>query len=280
MYSSFGLAATPTGTTWGAAVSGQDITFTNGSAAVAAGSVIEIQIGTNADSGANQIINPGTTGTQEITITGSFDDTGAARVFIIDDVTVTAAVDTTFEFTVTGVASGQTNANGEAGTTDVTTTSTTIPWGTLAAGAAKVARQDLAVTTNATNGFTVTVWQDQNLTSAVGSDIDIFADGVDGAPAVWAAPSGTLGTEDTYGHQGITSADSTLSGGDTFDTAFYDAIGTQASPLEVFYHGDVADGSTADKGATELGFKVEITSLQEAADDYTQTLTYVATPTF
>jgi hypothetical protein len=31
---------------------------------------------------------------------------------------------------------------------------------------------------------------------------------------------------------------------------------------------------------TEVGYKIEITPLQEAADDYTTTLTYIATPTF
>jgi hypothetical protein len=33
-------------------------------------------------------------------------------------------------------------------------------------------------------------------------------------------------------------------------------------------------------GSTTVAYKVEITSLQEAAKDYTATLTYIATPVF
>lgn len=223
--------------------------------------------------------NPATAASYQIKITAG-SDSDSTRVAIIDDVTVTAAVDTTLTFTISGVASGSTNANGEAGTTDVTTTSTSIPWGTLAAGVAKEARQDLALTTNAANGFTVTVFQDQNLLSASGSDIDKFKDGVDGAAAAWASPSGVLGSENTYGHMGVTSEDSTLSGGDTFGAALYDALGESATPLEVFYHTGSADGSTADKGATKIGFKIQVSGLQEAGTDYTNTLTYIATPVF
>lgn len=223
--------------------------------------------------------NPGVAASYGIKIT-SGSDTDSARVAIIDDVTVTAAVDTTLTFTISGVASGSTNANGEAGTTDVTTTSTSIPWGTLAADTAKEARQDLALTTNAAAGFTVTLFQDQNLISASGADIDKFKDGVDGVAAAWASPTGTLGSEDTYGHMGVTSEDATLVGGDTFGSAFYDALGVSATPLEVFYHDGPADGSTANKGATKIGFKIQVSGLQEAGTDYTNTLTYIATPIF
>lgn len=41
-----------------------------------------------------------------------------------------------------------------------------------------------------------------------------------------------------------------------------------------------ADGSTAHQGRTRVGYKIQIGSLQEAGTDYTNTLTYVATPTF
>lgn len=223
--------------------------------------------------------NPGVAASYQIKITAG-SDTDSARVAIIDDVTVTAAVDTTLTFTISGVASGQANANGEAGNTDVTTTSTSIPWGTLAADTAKEARQDLALTTNAAAGFTVTLFQDQNLTSASNADIDKFKDGVDGAAAAWASPTGTLGTENSYGHMGVTSEDATLVGGDTFGSALYDALGVSATPLEVFYHDGPADGSTANKGATKIGFKIQVSGLQEAGTDYTNTLTYIATPIF
>jgi hypothetical protein len=215
-----------------------------------------------------------------ITIAGTQTDSASLRVAIIDDVVVTASVDTTLTFVITGVSSGVTTANGEGGTTTVTSTATTIPWGILAPGTAKTARQDLAVTTNARNGFTVTVWQDQNLLSSNGADIDIFKDGVNGSPAAWTSPLGTLDSEDTYGHEGITSEDATLAAGDTFGSALYDAVGTSTTPLDIFYHTGPADGTTADKGATKIGYKIQINALQEAGTDYTQSLTYIATLTF
>lgn len=38
--------------------------------------------------------------------------------------------------------------------------------------------------------------------------------------------------------------------------------------------------ATDDVGQTVVGFKIEVSSLQEAGDDYNTTLTYIATPSF
>lgn len=261
-------------------------TFThcNGTAQVASNATTTIKIGTHATvggTGDSQLVNPVGTGSYVISIAAPAGDSADTRVAIVDDVTVTATVATNFTFTVAGVASGQATANGEAGTTDVTTTAVAVPWGTLSADVAKTARQDLTVSTNARRGFSVTIFQDQNLTSSAdGSDIDVFADGGGQfAPVAWASPTGNIDDENTWGHEGMTVEDSTLSNGDPFGTALYAAIGT-STPREVFFHTGPANGITADKGATKIGFKIEITALQEAADDYTQSLTYIATPTF
>ena len=194
--------------------------------------------------------------------------------------TVTAKVKTNFTFTVSGVASGSTAANGDSGTTDVTTTSTSIPWDELASGVAKKARQDLAVSTNAKNGFSVTIWQDQNLTSGDGSDVDNFQQSATTTEVVWASPAEDIDDETTWGHQGITSEDTTLTAGDNYGTALYSGIGSQGAPVEIFFHTGPANGTTANKGATKVGFKIEVSALQEAADDYTQSLNYIATPIF
>ena len=257
----------------------------SGTAYIGVDSCVQLLIGTNASGGTNQIVNPTTTNSYTIDIAGGSGntDTGQTRVYIIDDIEMTASVNTSFTFDIAGVASGQTGANGEANTNIATQNDGTDPevaWGTLSAGTQYIARHDLTVTTNAQGGFTVTVWQDGNIRSANGSDIDLFQDGTDGAPQAWASPSNLITDENTWGHLGITSADSTLSGGDTFGATLYDALGTESAPLEVFYHDGPADGSTADEGATEIGYSLEITALQEAADDYANILTYVATPVF
>src|SRR3989344_2470865 len=118
---------------------GNVFTFThcNGSDALAANTTTTIQIGTNATfggSGDSQLINAGVTGSYVITLTGPSADSADMRVAILPNVTVTASVATNLTFTVSGVASDQPNANNQAGSTSITTTATTIPWGTLSPG--------------------------------------------------------------------------------------------------------------------------------------------------
>ncbi len=204
-------------------------------------------------------------------------DAGDTRVAIIDDVVVTAAVATSLTFTITGVPTGV-QVNGV--TTSTTTTSTAIGFGVLSTtpGASTTAAQRLNVSTNAVNGFTVTVQQDQNLTSSAGKDIDVFADGTGtAAPTAWSAPSNTLGSEDTYGHFGLTSDDDINTS--EFGTALF--VGNFATTARaVFNHNGPADGTTANIGSTTVAYRISIGSLQEAGNDYTNTLTYVATPVF
>lgn len=102
------IAATPSGTTWGAAFSGQVLTLTNGSSAVGAGSVIVIEIGTNATAdvaGDAQITNP-VAGNYGVLLTTSAGDYGAMIVPVgnANLVSVTATVDPTFSFSLSGNA--------------------------------------------------------------------------------------------------------------------------------------------------------------------------------
>ena len=66
--------------------------------------------------------------------------------------TLTLTVDPTLTFTVNGVSSGQA-CNGATSTQ--TSTATTIPFGTVNIAANSIVCQDLQISTNATNGFTV-----------------------------------------------------------------------------------------------------------------------------
>lgn len=252
------------------------------SQSIPANSTTTIQIGTNADAGSQQITNPGL-GSHQINITAGASDEGSTEIAIVDSVTVTATVDTLFTFAVNGVAGGETVNT--ADTTGGTTTATAIPFGALQSGVASTAAQDLVVTTNSANGFVVTVAVDQQLTSGNGADIDGFVEGSYTETATaWAAPSPVAGSENTYGHWGLTSEDNTLSAG-LSDTFNYDGggdrfVSASTTPIEVFRNDGPTDGVATSTGRTRVGYKVEITQLQEAADDYQATLTYVATPVF
>lgn len=280
---------------WLVATTSNTVSITSGGIAeIAAGATTTIRIGLNATSqvaGDSQIVNP-VAGSYEIQIETAYDsdpgagvtianDNGETRVAIVDSVVVTAAVDTQFTFSVAGVAGGET-VNDR--TTGGPTTATAIPFGELEAGSgnASTAAQDLTVVTNASNGFVVTVLADQQLTASNGADIDGFRNGtLDSTPIAWESPTGVVGDEDTYGHWGVTTDDPTLVDADFAGTlnGGYVAVST-STPVEIFRHDGPTNGSTTGEGQTRVGYRVEISALQEAATDYTATLTYVATPVF
>ena len=277
------VAADCTGTDQiGAAFSGTTLTITfcaGDGASLAAGASTTIEIGLNATGGDAQLTNP-VAGSYQIPVTAGSADSGETRVAIVESVTVTATVDTIFTFTVSPVAGGV--LVNTADTTGGPTTATAIPFGELAADTASTAAQDLEVSTNAANGFVVTVTADQQLSSSNGADIDGFVDGAfTSTPTGWASPSATPGAENEAGHWGLSSSDTTLTpglsdlynGGDNF-------VSASTTPVEIFRHDGPTDGSVVGEGTATAIYTVEVTALQEAADDYTATLTYVATPVF
>lgn len=241
-----------------------------------------ILIGENATFGTTgnaQLTNP-TVNSYEINLTAGASDSGSTRVAIIAPVIVTAAVDTSFTFTVSGLPGvGTVNQEPITGTS----TATTIPFGTLVANTASTAAQELSVETNASYGYAVTVQVDQQLTSSTGADIDGFTDGTYvSTPIGWAAPGESISSEDTWGHWGLTSDDATFGISDPFDAGGTGQLFVSASttPVEVMRHNGPSDGTTQNIGLAKVGYTVEISPLQEAGNDYTATLTYVATPVF
>jgi len=263
------------------------ITFTLGAnVVIATGTPVYVEVGDSATfggTGNGQIVNP-TVGSYEINIEtsdGSTLDTGAARVAIVDDVDVTASVDTTFTFAVAGIdaTGGGETVGGEA--ISGSTTATAIPLGRLDVLTATTVAQDLTVTTNANQGYTVTAQVDGSLQSSTGADIDGFDDGAySDTPTTWSVPFGDVNDENTWGHWGITSDDGTTTRAapDEFDDNEW--IGPTTTARVVMGHDGPADGTTAGVGTARIGFRTEITALQESGDDYEAVLTYVATPIF
>ena len=263
------------------------LTFCSGDGGLLpANATTTIEIGTNATfptTGTNRLINPATPQSYELSLTAGASDSGKTRVAIVNTVQVTASVDTLFTFTVAGTGGG--TVVNTADTSGGTTTAQTIPFGKLVSGVASTAVQQLTIVTNARQGFVVTVAASSQLVSANGADIDGFINGAyTTTPTAWTAPGNTPGSENSYGHWGITSDDSTLtstptnsfnvgSGGNRF-------VSASTTPVEVFRNYGPTNGATQGQGTTKVGYKVQISPLQEAADDYQATLTYVATPVF
>jgi len=267
--------------TWGVTGLGTDaITFqAPNDGGTASSSDMVIKIGSNAAGGTIRIVNPSATTSYPITIAGTMQDAGEMRVAIVDQVTVSANVDTSLTFTVTGVNSSST-VNGSGTTTIATSTPTTLPFGTLPIGVSRTLAHDLAVTTNASGGYTVTVQQAGALQSTTGATIDGFIDGTNTVtPTAWQGPSGQITFPDTYGHWGVTSEDFVTYGrGSEFSSNTW--VSGSTTPIIVMGHNDPANGVEAGTSKTRVGYQIQISALQEAGDDYSTTLRYVATPTF
>lgn len=265
--------------TWGVTGIGTDaITFQAPSdAGIASSSAVVVKIGSNATGGTIRIVNPSsTTTTYTIGVAGTMQDSGEMRVAIVDQVTVSANVDTTLTFSVAGVNSAQ-SVNGTS-TTDGST-ATAIPFGTLAAGGIKTLAQDISVSTNAKYGYVVTVQQTGALQSSTGATIDGFKNGTNvTVPEAWSAPTAQIADSNTWGHWGITSDDATAGRSSEFSSNTW--VSGSTTPVIVMGNTTVADGTQVGGGAARVGYQAQISALQEAGDDYTTTLRYVATPTF
>jgi hypothetical protein len=210
-------------------------------------------------------------------------------VALVDDVWMTARVDATLEFTVSGTSTGAI-VNGV--TCTATTTATSTPFGTLSPISSSTVCQQLNVTTNASDGFTVTVEQDDEMTSDGGDNINSFKNAVDGTGLTvvetWSNPTGILDDDKTYGHMGLTSNDADLLSAYVNQDYYNGGLAPKyaglngVAPIAVFHHDGPADGSTnatQNKGKAMVAYTAEINALQQAGD-YESTLTYIATPTY
>jgi hypothetical protein len=279
---------TASGTWWGATTTGSTVlTFTNGSAAVAAGSIIEVQIGNNATAsttGDANFTNPaksaasGTADIYTISVAGGFGDTGNALVAIIEGVTVSVTVAESLSFGIAAVSSTTCDTYfGVLAGPDSTTT--TIPFGSIStANTFNHACQNLSVSTNASSGFAVKVNSNTSLKSGTGALINSGAcDGTcdETTTSTWATNTYNgfaytcLGAEcsitasttyRTFACAGATTTDCLPGGGETSQN--------------VMSHNTPINNSTS-----TIQYKISLSGTQTAGT-YSNTITYVATPTF
>lgn len=202
-------------------------------------------------------------------------------VYVIDDVKVTATVNATLSFSISGLGpqAGVTAVNGQNLT--ASSTSTALPFGTITNGVKSTVGQELAVTTNADDGFIVTVQQDGELQSGAGATINSFINSPDGtgstSPETWVAPTAVLDVPETYGHMGLTTDDANLAAADFTGGKYAGLNGTQA--MTIMDNDGPANGSTQNEGIAHVAYTIETSALQEAGD-YESYLTYVCTPTY
>lgn len=235
------------------------------------------------------VTNPSTINTTYYVRSTTYSDTGTTIIdgtttaaFAVLDTTsiaVSATVDPNFTFTVAGVSSGG-NFNGGTGNINVTSTATTIPFGTLVAGTPKIAAHDVTVTTNAGNGYTVTastsatISGNPPLVSGATNNIDAFT-GTNAAPTNWSAPGGTTGNINT-GFFGYSTEDATLCTGtaNRFTNGGPNWAGPTITGGEV-----VCNAAPVSSETTRIGWEIAVNAIQPAGS-YTGTAILVATPTY
>lgn len=196
-------------------------------------------------------------------VTGPIDNGVVAYTYTAGQ-TVTASVDPTLTFTIAGVASAQT-VNGA--TANITTTTTTIPFGTLSTGTNRIGAQDLTVSTNAGGGYTVTTRYTGTLANGSGGTVVDWT-GSNASPTTFsAAGTSAFGYTTNDAALGTGTANRFTSSGGNKWAAF------TTSPLEVAYN----SGSVSE--TTRVGYQAGISTLTPAGS-YTTTIIFTVTPIY
>jgi hypothetical protein len=112
----------------------------------------------------------------------------------------------TLTFSISGVGAGSST---EGIVTDVATTPTSIPFGSLTLDVDKTAAQRVSVTTNAGDGYQLLVFERQDLMADTATSADIT--GTNQSPVAWSTGC-TVGAQSCFGYH---AGDNTLAGGST-----------------------------------------------------------------
>lgn len=202
--------------------------------------------------------------------------TGIVSLTVTQAVTVSARVDPTFTFRISGVNPASTaTVNGTTLTSGITPSVTTLPFGNLTAGTPKYIAHSLTVTTNTVNGYDITTVMTANMAGAAyGGDIDGFVgnSATNAADESWLEPTGTAANTNT-GWLGVGTDDTDVvnrSGGANNNEFF--TLGTSAVT--------VAEHTTsASSEIDNVVFGIEVNAFQQS-DNYTGTMRYQALPVY
>ncbi len=167
-------------------------------------------------------------------------------------------------YTILGFNAGSVT---EGVTTNISTTPTKVPFGTLNIGVEAVGAQRFVIDTNAGMGYQLFVYQRQNLLSANGADIDPIP-ATNEAPAAWPVnpyPSG-------FGYH---TGDDTLSGPSPSRFAADNTYAHFEETMKEISYSPIPVSNEI----VDFIFKAEITDMQEAGD-YETEIVYILVPAF
>ncbi|MFC1780075.1 hypothetical protein ACFLY9_00050 [Patescibacteria group bacterium] len=264
----------------GVSASGQVITLeicAGDGGNLAASTTVTIEIGDHSvESGTNQITNHATAAVYTVQVGGTMTDSGDALIAVVDTLTATVSIDETLSFSVAGVASASCDDRPDV-TTEITTTATSVPFGTTTGDEFIDGCQSLTVSTNAANGYSVTAAESDQLTFGGSTIADGTCDGscTETTDAAWATDTNNgLG----YCLQDVSGTDvQDFSGVQCDDVApqfkIFPELGTD-TPETIMSNAGVVSGSNA-----HVGYRLSVSSSQ-GAGTYTNDIIFVATPTY
>src|SRR6266851_3043418 len=132
---------------------------------------VTIKIGSNAtvgQQGGHWITNPSTAGIYTISVGGTFNGSGNILVSINAGVTVQATVAESLALTVSSVAAVNCTADDGASVTAIATAPTSVPFGTVSLNTFYIGCQDLVVSTNAGDGYSLATQESSAMRTANG----------------------------------------------------------------------------------------------------------------
>ncbi len=172
----------------------------------------------------------------------------------------------TLSFTVTGLPMGTTT---EGVTTDVTANAFSIPFGNLALGVDRTAGQRLSVSTNATRGYQVFLYELFDMTAGVGAVIQDITS-TNASPQPWSTAC-TIGAASCFGYH---AGDNTLASGSTRFLVDDTFAALTTAPAEVAY-----SSVPVVNEHTDIIYRIRVGSSQPAGY-YESRMGYVIVPVF
>src|SRR3989338_2807459 len=273
-------------------------TYCAGSTAVASGSIMTVQIGTNASTsggtGDTQITNPaesaggGVADTPTITVGGTFGGSGDLLVALVAGVTVSVTVDESAAFTIAGRSDAQcADYDNTAGTEIALTSATAVTFPTITSSNDETfidGCQRLTVSTNAATGYVITVAEDDQLESVSSTILDGTCDSGcgDSTEAQWATSTnngfGYCMVDIAGGGDAAATADAGWGTNDCDDADTY--FKTIASIADSDTVANIMSSVTAVSGdVSDIGYRLSVSDTQ-AAGAYQNIVSFVMTPTY
>lgn len=230
---------------------------------MAAGSVVTIEVGTNATAsgtGSNQITNPAAN-VYDIDVAGTFGDTGKMKVAVLAAVTVSATIAETLTFSISDTAIGM----GAMATGDVYFATADESGATSEQGSDLPTK--LTVTTNASNGVTITMHDVGNGSGSAGLYKSAVTTKLIAAVAATAVSAGSEG----YAVYGKDASGLTIAAG--FDG------GSSASTITTSPQTFASTAGAVSSADVDVQPKVGMAG-DTLAGSYSDTLIFVATPSY